>query len=170
MYNELLKLKSNNKLCAIYKNSENPDNFIVGYVVAVDKDFYAFKAVDSNGNSDGLYCLQVCEVIKIETDSKYLKKMQKLHQELPCFDVDFGNDVLKAVINFVTDSHQLCYVGLFDQHVSCGYVTAQQDDKLYMDLVDDEYGDDDGKCVVYTSDVAFVEVSSVELKTLAKLR
>lgn len=107
----LKQLKNQKKIVGLYCDRDDTEVCYNGYIIASDKEYVLFSRITSDGISDG-YMLKSCfDICHVETESPYLKKIEKLYhlrsQSHPSFNFihesDLIVDILKTCekLNFV---------------------------------------------------------------------
>lgn len=97
MYSELLKAFKSNKNCSFYTDDEC-DKFIYGKIIALNEDEVAIQMYNTDGTCDGVIVKTVSDFFRIEYDSKYNQKMEKL------IETDTFEDSVEIDGNAVFDS------------------------------------------------------------------
>lgn len=97
MYSELLKAFQSNKNCSFYTDVEC-DKFIYGKIIALNEDEAAIQMYNTDGTCDGVIVKMVSDFFRIEYDSKYNQKMEKL------IETDTFEDSVEIDGNAVFDS------------------------------------------------------------------
>lgn len=79
----------NTKWAGIYTNIDETDKFNYGMVIAVGHDDFAIYEISPDGKYDGVVAKKISSVIKIETDSEYIREMLEKtpDSELGLFDM-----------------------------------------------------------------------------------
>lgn len=97
MYSELLKAFQSNKNCSFYTDDEC-DKFIYGKIIALNEDEVAIQMYNTDGTCNGVIVKTVSDFFRIEYDSKYNQKMEKL------IETDTFEDSVEIDGNAVFDS------------------------------------------------------------------
>lgn len=124
----LKKLKNQKKMVGLYYDRDDTEACYNGYIIASDKEYVLFSRITSDGISDG-YMLKFCfDIYHVETESPYLKKVEKLYhlrnQSHPSFNFnheseDLMVDILKTCeelnlvvsLNIIEDDEDYPLVG-----------------------------------------------------------
>lgn len=73
-----------NEMLAIY--TYNPSNdqsyFAVGFVRAVHEEDFTFEAISPGGEPDGIGVRKIEEIVRIEMDTRYLRKIRFLYENV----------------------------------------------------------------------------------------
>lgn len=167
----LKRLKKERTLCEIYENIEDSDKFSVGYIIAVGEEMFVLENVSLNGLNDGLQCIPIDGIIKIETETLYLKKIKKLmnNDNFLCDSRKFNEkNLLLDFLKYIQSEKELCEIELLNEYsfTLSGYIISLCDDIIEMNLIDETYGQPDGKGITKISDISSVSVKSEDLNKL----
>ena len=169
----LKRLKKERTLCEIYENIEDSDKFSVGYIIAVGEEMFVLENVSLNGLNDGLQCTPINSVIRIKTDTLYLKNIKKLmkNDDFLCDFRKFDEkDLLLDFLKYIQSEEELCEIELLSEYsfTLSGYIISLCDDIIEMNLIDETYGQPDGKGIAKISDISSVCVKSEDLNKLKR--
>ena len=68
----------NRELCEFYLNPDDLSKFCVGYILEKDESHCLIACLDPYGKRDGFCCFRIEDLIKVQTDTKYLICLKKL--------------------------------------------------------------------------------------------
>lgn len=175
MENILELLKKNDTLCEIYTNEENLNKFSVGYIVAIDKNFFVFENIDEYGFSDGIFSELKENIIKFETDTHYLKEIEKLFEynkqkrykslNIECFNIT------AELIKHALSLNYLCSFNLCNSKEDeiIGFVDSIQ--KNYVKIKNiDLSGKENGYSIIEYGNITGTTFGSLGLKKIEKLK
>jgi len=142
--NMLALAHQNGTIVAIYNNKDNTRAFWTGYICRIDDLYILLAHIQSSGLYDGYFLLELSSIYRIERDTPYLHKIEKLYQhneqhhpELIQKTISIINDVLLfAKENLYVLSIQLLNSGYDDV---IGTVKNVEDGFLHINVLD-EYG------------------------------
>ena len=148
MYEMLINLENKNNLVAIYTDEENPENFNVGFVAAINENDIIIKHVAPSGSYDGFILKKTAEIFQIEYEGGYINKIEKLyrlqtkrHSRFPISNTNLTTELLKfAIENKFVVSVELNNDGIMNAQ---GVVLDVNEDDLQIAQLD-EYGNKDG--------------------------
>lgn len=171
MIDELKKVRNSKTLCEIYANEYDTDKFIVGYVAGLDDEFCLIPNFDYYGRYDGVICLATDEIYRIQTNTRYLKAIEKLIANKNCItEQNFPSiDILNSVIDCLKENKRVCQIELLDCDVVnlSGIVEAfdRQNGTIKLDCVDD-YGTSDGECTIDVQAINLISYNSSDTKRI----
>ena len=159
MIKEILnEYQKNLTMLAIYVNVEEGENFAVGYIVDVIDEQILFLNIGLHGEFDGYTAAYIDDIYRVETDSRYIKKMQQLCS----FDL---NNILKiekeqSAIMFLIDTafkeKRVIKLSVAEKdNVITGFIIKKNSDFIEV-LQLDEYGDEDGRTIIKYDDIVQV--------------
>lgn len=171
MYSELLKAFQSNKNCSFYTDDEC-DKFTYGKIIALNEDEVAIQMYTTYGACDGIIVKMVSDFFRIEYDSKYNKRMEKL------IDTDVFEDSAEIDSNAIFDSaiksaiNKNFIVSIELLHSGNDNITG-----LPLSLVDgvctvrqiDDYGCDDGTTSFVFNTATQITINAEYEKILSKL-
>ena len=170
----LLKNICNRKIpSCIYTNFNNTDKFHFGYVLAVNDQNIAIHMISPDGEDDGIIVMNTENIIRVDTENFYSKKMIKLSSDknIFSFDIHFENDeILYSVLCYAFQKKyvvtiELCNSGYND---ITGLIENIEDKTVKIKLFD-EYGSFDGYSYVSSNDISILSLLSQDEKRLTRL-
>ncbi len=173
MIDKLKKVLNSKTLCEIYTNEYDTDKFIVGYVAGLDDEFCLIPNFDYYGRYDGVICLATDDIYRIQTNTRYLKAIEKLIKDTSIAERSFptGN-VLNSVIDCLKEAKQVCQIELLDSDVVnvSGIIEAfdRQNGIIKLDCVDD-YGTFDGECTIDVQAINLISYNSSDTERIELL-
>lgn len=175
MINKLKQLLDSGKFCEIYANPDNPEKFLVGYIVNMDDDFCLIVCIDFYGKYDGIVCLAHEQIFKVQTDTRYLNAIEVLMEYRKEFDfiINYSGSILQSLMQEIEEKQRVCQIELFDSDDGRMFGTIDSID-LQSGIVKfaslDEYGIIDGESYVDMSAISLIEVDSCDARRIEKLR
>lgn len=173
MIDELKKVLNSKTLCEIYANEYDTDKFIVGYVAGLDDEFCLIPNFDYYGRYDGVICLATDDIYRIQTNTRYLKAIEKLIADASIAERSFSTkNVLNSVIDCLKENKRVCQIELLDSDVVnvSGIIEAfdRQNGIIKLDCVDD-YGTSDGECTIDVQSINLISYNSSDTKRIELL-
>lgn len=167
----LIELINDKKVVSIYTDVDNYDCFAVGYIVALKNEKILVYHIGSHGEDDGYSVINIGDIYRIETESKYINKLRDLSNVNVEETIKFNttDDLLMDLLNEAI--HSQCIVKLSLNHISnllMGYVIKIEDNKVYM-LQIDQYGEDDGHTVFFCNEIQRAMIGDVEAREIDRL-
>lgn len=87
---DLKVAEENGEAVAIYSRTDDREKYEVGFIEACDQHQIVLKCLTARGEPDGRRLISMDDVVRIETDSAYLRRVQLLYQfRDTIFDRDF---------------------------------------------------------------------------------
>lgn len=169
MYEQLAKLKGDKSMIAIYTNENDGDAFSVGYICDLKQDKVLLLNVGVHGEYDGYTAMYINDMFRIECDSKYLDKINKLMS----FVVDEKmieanqNDILVFLIEKAINDNNILAIRYNDDSEIRGYVKKMNAVLSVVEI--DEYGYEDGENIISISNINRIVLDDVECRDLEKL-
>lgn len=101
MKDTLNKLLKNKTICELYSDLENTDKVMVGYVLALGENSCLIFRLDFYGKYDGISYLLLDDIFNIQTETKYLKTIEKLAKinGVSLTEFQINNDLLTTMVS-----------------------------------------------------------------------
>jgi len=133
-------------LAAVYYKGTGA--FCAGFIRESDDEFVLMELISPSGRSDGLQCIRIEEILKIDVGSEYLTNLVKVYRyygEKISVPGHLSKKVLEGFADYVIKSKKLCSmeIGFETLEKISGYVTERDWDVLNIRLLN-ENGADDG--------------------------
>lgn len=158
---EILKsLANNGKLTLVYTNMASTEKFSAGIITGVFINDFIIEHFTSFGQYDGYIVKKIDDVFRLETESKYVKKLENLIQHYKNrhdpIEYKLSSGALN-VINYAKKQNKVISITLFDNEDVdlSGYVEKFNDELIWINALD-SYGEEDGKCIVRVDDITFL--------------
>ncbi len=168
----LKEIRDKNIFASVYTNGYNTSKFLFGKVLYVDAEWFVMYLLLPDGNYDGIMLKSVGDVFRIELDSCYNQRMQKLMQTkaLPEIDIEFQENALMSLLNFAQNKKQLVSLEL----LSSGEwdVIGKVDSVLHDICVIKQFdvdGNEDGKSYISIKDITQLSMGSQEETIIQQL-
>ena len=171
MYKILEGLVQSKEKCSIYNNKNDLSKFYYGNIIAVNEKEFAINRISPDGYDDGVSVMRIESVIKIELNSQYIKKMEKLYQNINLNEnVEVGENILESLLKLSLDNRNIVSVELVDSGYSdvIGIVEKIEGDICRIKQIDD-YGNCDGCSCIKTGDITFLTYMSDSERRLKRL-
>ena len=169
----LAEIKEAKELCEVYTNEECTTKFSVGYVLAFDDDYVVLKMYDPNGHYDGIGCFSTDSIYEIDTDSNYLKALEKLIKHY----VEYGEcridaiDNIDKILSLIKTENRICEIGLCNSHNAdvVGFIKKLSNMTIAIDRID-EHGKKSGHANVLRDAIDFLSFDSADMIKLEILQ
>lgn len=162
MQDEIKKLIESQTLCEICNDYDDPNSFDVGYFLACDDEYYIVWYVNPYGFYNGMGCVPIDCLYRIQTDTAYLREIQLLMDRN---DVslnvkrDYGENVLIGFLKHIKSDKNICGIEVLEnEHEDMfGRIDeVDEDNKLVKLSLVDVHGQNDGKAVVNVDTISEV--------------
>lgn len=155
--------KKNNDIIAIYRWSDEDEIFIVGRVVSVLSEFYILESIDEYGKTDGFAIHKLDNIVRIEMDSKYIKRIKKTNTSIKMEETSFSSiNLMDDLLEEFKAKSTTCTIELVECDVAfSGRITKIENDVVHLAQFD-IYGKSDGTLIFGKEDILSVEWNSKE--------
>lgn len=177
----LSKMCTKGEFASFYTNADTPDKFIFGKVLGVDDDLISLGMFSPQGRFDGVRVFPKSLIFKVEFGDKYGEAMQLLISHNNCIDmlrfrpVPDENQYL-SLLKYAENNRKIVSVALKgnDYYSVIGFVSAISNGNEEVSFLQiDEYGFDDGTCVILMDDISELQCESEDeskIESLWKIR
>lgn len=176
MLSRIQEAASAQDFVALYLYKDDPEVFIFGKVVACDENHFILSTLTQNGFWDGYMLRRTGKVFKVERGGRYERKMNVLSRVRATREKDHplsvaaNVDLKRQLLDTAAAGGHVIGLGVEDSDpLVCGAVVGMKDGLLSIALLD-EYGGDDGLVVLHLEDIDYVELHSLECRSLEYLR
>lgn len=171
--NTLIKISNENKNVSIYTNYNEPSKFHYGRILCVNSDEIAIYMISPDGLYDGILVKKTEDIIRVEIDGQYEKKMKKLcslSQLIPFKYFLNSTSIKDSLLKIAIQSRQIVSIELVDSGYMdvVGFVDEIVDGLCKIKIVD-EYGFEDGYCFVMTDKITEISYASQDECRILKL-
>ena len=166
---EIEECKLNNEIAGFYFNESKLNSLFIGYVDMVKDNVIRIRAVSPEGLDDGYILRRLSDIIKIERNTLYLKKIKKIAENLHYLeknieinDTEEENDLLTDTLKTAKEKKLLITL-YFDEDKSTltGYVKELGDEEIKISVID-EYGIEDGEHTVTIDIIDQIDINSLD--------
>lgn len=175
MFNYYLeKMKIDKKILSIYSEGSS-NKFIAGFIQAQNENCYIYTSITPEGKYDGV-CLKKNEIIKIEYDGLYEKKLEQLmvqddfKQEQLDIKFDDNSNLIEQLLIYIKNSNRILSIELLDSGYDdiIGFVKNIDGEYCLFSSVN-EYGIIDSNVVIRKDDItriSFDSAAEIQIETL----
>ena len=168
--------KSRQAIVSLFFDRTSPGTPLVGKVAGCDADGILVSAISPIGLWDGFQFRKMEYLFKAEGDGEYENKIETLfkargeaERRYP-ITLDEGSDSLTQLIDIAAESSIIVGVGIEDsEEVLFGTVDSVENKLLRMTLIN-EFGRDDGFVCINKETIDYMELHSIECRSLELLR
>lgn len=143
----------NNKVASFYFDKENNEKHLTGYICYYNESEFLVAHITPRGEYDGFILNKIDNVYRIDYDSEYEFKIQKLYKlkEQSHPEIRFNEEeILYTLLDFAFKNNHLVTVELQNDQVT-GEVN-RYDDYICLNVVND-YGKDDGISIIEIDEI-----------------
>ena len=167
------ELYTNQTLSCIYANCNDTSKFIFGKIIAIGKQQIAIQMITPDGDDDGISVIFLNNVNRVEINSQYVRKMEKLYfpKTAPNYDLQINNDnVIMGVLIFAFKQNEIVSIELIDSGYNDIMGIIEEIDDIECKVQQyDEYGNKDGVVYFLISDISKVSVLTQSEKRVKRL-
>ncbi len=158
---------------SVYFDSSDSNRFQYGKILAVNGDFFAMRLVAPNGTDDGVLVALTKDVLRVETESLYDRKMAVLMHSAHYVErtVAFaGGDLVRCALTLSLETKAFLSLEIAESGYAdaVGYIVHLSDDICTVRQFD-EYGREDGKSDIRISDITNICMESEDEKIIKML-
>ena len=169
----LENLSSRKKYVSIYTNRTLDGHFDYGRLLSVSDLYYALYLITSDGEYDGILVDSIDNILHVEVDGQYQRKMEKLcdyeRLPIPTFDLN-GDDLIVSILMAAISTKRIISLELnnSDHYDIVGFVISMEDGICRFKQVD-AYGAEDGEAFARVADVTQVVYASEDENRIQRL-
>lgn len=175
MLSLLKKSHEINAIVSLFFDRAAPGSPVIGKVVCCNEEHIVISAISPIGMWDGYQLRRTQDLFKIEGKGEYEEKIQTLFEKrggaLQQHPLTFseGDNLIDQVIGFARKDIAVIGLGLEgSEEVLSGFLQPEEDVLLRLSLLN-QYGRDDGYACIPKEDIDFMELHSVECRSLGYL-
>ena len=171
MYELLEKYMRSGSLIAVYSDRNNYESFAVGYVYKICEGKVMILNVGVHGEFDGYSVCFIDDIFRLEENSKYLQKINKLKDWdiSNVLKIDTEGELFKAVIETALKYKKIIAIDCCDSEFEVrGYVNEMSDTIVRLMQIT-EYGEEDGETMIRIDDINKIMIADVECMEIDKL-
>lgn len=151
MNNLLKKICESNELISIYANPSDSEGYVLGYILKIDEENLLLKNISSFGKYNGISCIRLENIFKIEYNTKYvnaIKKMISKDDENKKIDENF-EFILIDLLKYIKKNKMVCSIELLNSDLidATGFVNCIEKEYIIINSVT-ESGDLDGNIII----------------------
>lgn len=152
----------------VYARPEASDRFDVGRLLAMDDQYVLMNTCDENGRDDGLSLRLIENIICVQADTLYLKKLCLFEKSCASRYAKWKNvqsDLMDALLMhaYETGSGVSLELENGDETTLVGCLLEEPGEVIALRQLD-AYGDDDGVAYVRRDQLARVDCDSVDVQ------
>jgi hypothetical protein len=166
MQKRLTTLVGTDILVSVFTDFDEPESFLLGYLLQIDNNNILMNMVNSFGEEDGFCTINLSDIFIFDEDKMYSGKIQKLFEikkqtrkYIAILDTNPIGDILKYAVG----NNLLIEVNEDDNYI--GYVSSFSEQTLVIEIIDN-YCNDIG---VTTIDMEYINTLKCQNKFLKDL-
>lgn len=169
MHKRLSALVGKDVLVSLYTDTDEPDEFTLGYLLEIDSDNVLLNTIDSHGEENGFCTINLEDVFIFDGDKQYSEQVQRLfsikNQKRRYIAELNGNPILDF-LKYAADNELLTVVN--DDRDYKGYVSYYSPDILELRIIS-HYWDDMGTATIDMNNINCLRCQDKYLKDLELL-
>lgn len=160
-----------NRLVEIYTNV-GEDNFSLGFVLAFNENYLLLQSVSPYGEESGIYLYCINEIVKVETNTLYCKKIKKLisikNTKFPKYK-NINEDFMLWLLQNSKTYSKIIQVQLLQSNCCdvMGIVKELTNDTCLIAKID-HYGFKDGISEIKIADISSIKYDDIESRDLER--
>ena len=161
MINSIIHCYENEKIASIYCDLDDSEKHYTGYIKKVDETSFLIAHITPHGFYDGYILRGTEEVYRIDYESEYEKKIEKLYKfRNQSHNLSIPNEVslFYSVLKSAKQNSLIVSFIFENSHIS-GFVKNYDENLIYINCVNDN-GFEDGFSVINIDDVLILEVDT----------
>lgn len=172
----LSRLENLDEMVHLYSDASNTTKFSAGYIKALNEKEILLAHISPYGKYDGYMVKQRKDIYCVETGGKYAVKLEKLHmlenKKHEVINIE-SLSLFKSLLDFAKEKNKIVSIELLESDLDdiVGYVKWIDNEMAEIKLVD-EYGEAEGKSLIYIKDISYIVCDSeneIMLKCLSEL-
>lgn len=169
MYTSILKAKEDNRLISLYTDLNNMENFHIVYVLNVKDGQVLEMNVGLHGEFDGYMVEFLDDIYRIEQESIYQKRIEKLSSQpgkfVKPFEILCQNNPMIDLLNAAMKNNIISSINIGYEENILGYITDIEDEKVFISQITEE-GEFDGRTVIYVKNIKKVIIGDVDTQDI----
>ncbi|MCR9212692.1 MAG: hypothetical protein NXI13_03175 [Proteobacteria bacterium] len=166
-YKKLLKeAKTRNTLVSVHMDTDDWDQFSVGYVDCLTDTHFRLSAISRYGAPFGFEVLQLSEIAKIEAAGKYERKIEFLAKSQGAFfkeivpkSASSTNLILDTLTQSLEEAVVISIWGM-DAEASLVGIVEKMDAETASIQIINQYGEDDGLSTIKITDIKCINLNT----------
>lgn len=163
----LRNLMEGRQLASLFTDPQNPDNFCVGYVEAVNARQVALRSISPQGKFDGFMVKRIADVFQVLSGEEFEQRLLWLlslngETDQPLLNEHVEGDLFKAALQAAHERGMAVSLwrGMEEEGLT-GTIAAVDDLRLTLNRMD-FWGRDAGEQVVALKDISLLEIDTPE--------
>ena len=146
-------------LIEVYTDLDD-DGFTIGYVNDFNEEFVAINAINPRGLNDGIHVIRLDEIVKIEKETNYDKKLVTLMKWKNTVLSDYkfkSNDFIYELLNLSLKEKKIVTITIMNSNEVSNNGIVRKLDKELVEIENiDSYGLSDGFNILRIDDITYI--------------
>lgn len=172
---QLRELMKQGQIASVFTDPQNPDDFIAGYVRAVNPRTTVIQSIGPYGRYDGWFALRLACILEVHMDALYAQRLEKMLQinaeqsiPLPDDELDWADgDSISVMLHHARRGQRVVTAWTSDEAYT-GFVDSLDDLRVKMTLLD-FLGERSGDISLSLLDIELLSIASEEELMYEKL-
>lgn len=165
-------------LIGIRTNLEDWDEVIIGFLLKLDESFLTINEIDENGYLNGNTILKIDEIISIDYDDRYQKRLKCIYDKHSTFNLNEQNTIWKEgselIMHFkdLIESKKIVTFYFDEENYALGILLKYDQEFIQIKSIGRE-GDEDGFSCFHIDKLIGIKYDGIEeqkIKTLFENR
>ncbi len=161
------------KIITLFTNDLDPNQLTCGIVIALSENGVVFSRIDLYGSNDGIACLPVDIIYRVEADTPLIQRVAtlwKLNGEESIVYEPSGNELLRSFLNHAYNQKKVLSLEIMDsrRYDLCGLIGNIDDTFVNLNLLDGN-GNPMGNSLVLIESITQVVMDAKEEHTIQRL-
>ena len=163
----LTKALKDKSLIGIRTKSQDLGESIIGFIIEVEDSFFIINEIDKYGSFIGNTTIETEEIINIDIDDRYQRRLKFIHDNLTTFNINNRITVWKEgakllpYLKSLIENKTIVTFYFNDDDYATGIVIRLDGSKIIIDNIGSE-GDDDGLSCHYVNNLIGLRYNSLE--------
>ncbi len=165
-YEVLKQQQEKEKLVCVYHGDDGHDKFDVGFVESLTPDSLTLLSVSPRGEFDGRVVMHLDDLNRVETDDRYSRKIELLHQYKGSIfktddhvNPDAKTEDLHAQLQRAAEEQAVACVDDVKGNAVTGFIKEVGEDYVIVEGLT-QLGEPDGQSIINLEDVTRVQIAA----------
>lgn len=173
MFDLLKEICEKEYLVEIYANPRDLNSYVIGYILCYNEDYIIIKNISSTGKYNGMSCLMIENLNRIDYETKYLNNICKLiERDGNNLYTDLKNMEFNVldIFKYIMKNQRACSFELVgsDQTDVIGFIVDVKDDYIIVNQINEEC-ESNGKSIIFIEVIERLWFDSEEDKIRERL-
>lgn len=153
-----------NGIISIYTNKYDLNVFYAGKYIDNDKKYLMIHSVNPNGEDDGLMCIKITDIYRVDYDGEYEKNLF-LKSKFSNYDITLKDNFLRDLLEYAKNKKYIVELQMYNNDENCviGYVQEIDNEHVVINIVN-ESGSIEGETIVMLESISLVGCNGCQSK------